>query len=98
MLLVPLFSELQEMVGVPEEDAIVGKKRESEDSAVGVAGQEGVKKARMEETEMTRRIKKYLEENRSQKFIDVDKMSASLHATYPDYGRKKQAVFKVQVT
>ena len=55
------------------------------------------KKARMEDSELTRRIKKYLEENRSQRFVDIEKMTLSLHAGYPDYGRKKQAVFKIQV-
>ena len=51
----------------------------------------------VEESELTKRIKKYLEENKSQKFIDIEKLTLSLHATYPDYGRRKQGVFKTQV-
>ena len=67
-------------------------KRRSEEAEEGAA-----KRARMEDAEMTRRIKKYLEENRSQKFIDIERMALSLHTTYPDYGRRKQAVLKAQV-
>ena len=47
--------------------------------------------------ELKVRIKKYLEENRSLKYIDVEKMSHSLHDKYPDYRRKKLKVFKNQV-
>ena len=31
------------------------------------------------------RIKKYLEENRSLKYIDIQRMSENLHNNYPDY-------------
>jgi len=43
------------------------------------------------------RIKKYLEENRSLKYIDIHRMSENLHNNYPDYRRRKFKVFKDQV-
>ena len=47
--------------------------------------------------ELKTRIKKYLEENRSLKFIDIDEMSKNLHEAYPEYRRRKLNVFKGQV-
>jgi len=43
------------------------------------------------------RIKKWLEENRNQKFIDVEGMASALHETYPEYQRKKLRQFRIQV-
>eukprot|EP00092_Neocalanus_flemingeri_P077611 GFUD01096415.1.p1 GENE.GFUD01096415.1~~GFUD01096415.1.p1 ORF type:complete len:136 (+),score=44.57 GFUD01096415.1:171-578(+) len=47
--------------------------------------------------ELKTRIKKYLEENRNLKYIDIEQMSQSLHDAYPEYRRKKLKVFKGQV-
>jgi len=47
--------------------------------------------------ELKTRIKKYLEENRNLKFIDIDEMSKNLHNAYPEYKRRKLNVFKGQV-
>ena len=47
--------------------------------------------------ELKVRIKKYLEENKSLKYIDVERMSQNLHLNYPDYRRRKLKVFKNQV-
>jgi len=47
--------------------------------------------------ELKTRIKKYLEENRNLKFIDIDEMSKNLHNAYPEYKRRKLPVFKGQV-
>lgn len=47
--------------------------------------------------ELKTRIKKYLEENRNLKYIDIEQMSQNLHAAYPEYRRKKLRVFKGQV-
>ena len=89
------------MVGLaPEEETtstIPRKRGGVEEVEVAQEVERVAKKARMEDSELTRRIKKYLEENRSQRFVDIEKMTLSLHAGYPDYGRKKQAVFKIQV-
>ena len=43
------------------------------------------------------KIKKYLEENRNLKYIDVESMSQNLHGRYPDYRRRKLKAFKDQV-
>ena len=84
------------MQGLDESSTSVQRKRGGEDETEGC---EELKRPRImvEESELTKRIKKYLEENKSQKFIDIEKLTLSLHATYPDYGRRKQGVFKTQV-
>ena len=84
------------MQGLDESSTSVQRKRGGEDETEGF---EELKRPRImvEESELTKRIKKYLEENKSQKFIDIEKLTLSLHATYPDYGRRKQGVFKTQV-
>ena len=84
------------MQGLDESSTSVQRKRSGEDETEGC---EELKRPRImvEESELTKRIKKYLEENKSQKFIDIEKLTLSLHATYPDYGRRKQGVFKTQV-
>ena len=83
------------MPGLDESSTCNQRKRGGEEEEEG----EVLKRPRImvEENELTKRIKKYLEENRNQKFIDIEKLTLSLHASYPDYGRRKQAVFKVQV-
>jgi len=47
--------------------------------------------------ELKTRIKKYLEDNRSRKFVDIEQMSQELHYAYPEYNRRKLKVFKGQV-
>ena len=88
------------MVGLaPEAEttSVIARKRGGVEGVEEGVKDQVAKKARMEDSELTKRIKKYLEENRSQRFVDIEKMTLSLHAGYPDYGRKKQAVFKIQV-
>ena len=84
------------MPGLDESSTSNQRKRGGEEEEV-VA--EDLKRPRImvDESELTKRIKKYLEENRNQKFIDIEKLTLSLHTSYPDYGRRKQAVFKAQV-
>ena len=73
------------------------KPRVQQGDSQGQAGEgQGAGKLTANE-ELKVRIKKYLEENRSLKYIDVEKMSHSLHDKYPDYRRKKLKVFKNQV-
>eukprot|EP00095_Tigriopus_kingsejongensis_P002019 maker-scaffold419_size176504-snap-gene-0.36 protein:Tk02019 transcript:maker-scaffold419_size176504-snap-gene-0.36-mRNA-1 annotation:"nuclear valosin-containing isoform x3" len=43
------------------------------------------------------RIRDYLEKNRDKQYIDIDEMSASLHAHFPEYSRKKLREFRRQV-
>ena len=43
------------------------------------------------------RIKSYLENNKSSKYIDIEAMSKSLHTTFPEYNRRKFKVFRTQV-
>ena len=85
------------MPGLDESSTSNQRKRGGEEVEEEVA--EHLKRPRImvEDNELTTRIKKYLEENRSQKFIDIEKLTLSLHTSYPDYGRRKQAVFKTQV-
>jgi len=51
----------------------------------------------MEKLTLKDRIKKYLEENRQQKYLDIEKMTQSLHDNYPDYRRQKVKVLRSQV-
>lgn len=83
------------MPGLDESSTSNQRKRGGEEEEEG----EDLKRPRImvEDNELTKRIKKYLEENRNQKFIDIEKLTLSLHTSYPDYGRRKQAVFKAQV-
>jgi len=83
------------MPGLDESSTSKQRKRGGEEEEVA----ENLKRPRImvEDNELTTRIKKYLEENRNQKFIDIEKLTLSLHSSYPDYGRRKQAVFKTQV-
>merc|ERR1719412_2776465 len=43
------------------------------------------------------RINKYLEDNKSLKYVEVEKMAKTLHENYPEYKRRKFKVFKNQV-
>ena len=88
---------LKVMPGLDESSTSKQRKRGGEEEEEEVA--ENLKRPRImvEDNELTTRIKKYLEENRNQKFIDIEKLTLSLHSSYPDYGRRKQAVFKTQV-
>ena len=85
------------MPGLDESSTSNQRKRGGEEEEEVAA--EDLKRPRImvDESELTKRIKKYLEENRNQKFIDIEKLTLSLHTSYPDYGRRKQAVFKAQV-
>ena len=86
------------MPGLDESSTSNQRKRGGEEEEEEVVA-EDFKRPRImvDESELTKRIKKYLEENRNQKFIDIEKLTLSLHTSYPDYGRRKQAVFKAQV-
>ena len=83
------------MPGLDESSTSKQRKRGGEEEEVA----EDLKRPRImvEDNVLTTRIKKYLEENRNQKFIDIEKLTLNLHTSYPDYGRRKQAVFKTQV-
>lgn len=43
------------------------------------------------------RVRSYLNDNKHLKFIDVDRMSDHLQASYPDYGRRKKVPFRLMV-
>ncbi len=43
------------------------------------------------------RIGKYLKENQSKQYIDIDDMSKNLYKRYPEYGRQKLKVFHASV-
>ena len=85
------------MPGLDESSTSNQRKRGGEEGEEEVAEQLKRPRIMVEDNELTTRIKKYLEENRNQKFIDIEKLTLSLHTSYPDYGRRKQAVFKTQV-
>ena len=46
---------------------------------------------------MKERLKSYLENNKSSRYIDIEAMSKSLHTTFPEYNRRKFKVFRTQV-
>ena len=85
------------MPGLDESSTSNQRKRGGEEEEEVAAEDPKRPRIMVDESELTKRIKKYLEENRNQKFIDIEKLTLSLHTSYPDYGRRKQAVFKAQV-
>ena len=68
---------------------------------------DGGEKEEVKESELSRRIKKYLEENRTRKILhmgkltlslgDSKRMIQSLRTTYPKYSRRDLASFEAQV-